>query len=345
MVALFILLSLLVLFLIYAVIIIFLPVLSVEPQPIRREHIENAIPPCREDISFPVGGLTISGWLYLPEERTNRLPCVVMSHGFCGTRDFALEKYALRFVEEGYAVLTFDFRYFGDSEGFPRQLHCGKFQYEDVKAAIHYARTREEIDDTRVLFWGTSGGANYGIGVASADHGLAGVICQAGAYNHKEDNKHFLDLVGWKPFLKLFMHAQRDRGRARFGLSPHTFPPYGRPGTTSFLQVPGAFEGIEELAKESKTFKNEVCARVAFMPHPPDPLRVAQHVQCPVLIVVCAKDNLVSPSSHEALAAILGDKCKVVTLDVEHWDIYKGQAFEENVQAQLAFLHALHAPK
>ena len=284
--------------------------------------------------------MKISGWLYLPDEKKG-LTCVVMNHGFCGTKDFALEDYALSFVEEGFAVLTFDFRYFGDSEGIPRQLHCGAYQYQDLKAAVKFARGREEIDEDKIVCWGTSGGAPYGISLAGEDERLLGVIAQVGSYDPKEDNKIYIKEVGWKHFLRMIPHAQRDKGRSRFGLSAHKYPPYGKPGTFSMLNLPGTIEGIEGLAKESKTFENEICARVAFMPHHPNPMKTADRIKCNVLFVVATKDNLVSPRSHLALDAILGDKSHVVSLDYDHWQVYKGKPFEENIQHQIDFLKSL----
>ena len=47
---------------------------------------------------------------------------IVMAHGLGGTRRMRLTAFAERFVAEGYACLVFDYRYFGDSEGQPRQL-------------------------------------------------------------------------------------------------------------------------------------------------------------------------------------------------------------------------------
>ena len=61
----------------------------------------------------------------------------------------------------------------------------------------------------------------------------------------------------------------------------------------------------------------------------------------PVLIVVCERDNLVSPRSHEALVDILGDLVTVLKLDAEHWDVYKGITFEKNIEMQLDFLNKI----
>ena len=42
-----------------------------------------------------------------------------MAHGFAGLRQFKLIQYAQRFAQAGYAVILFDYRYWG-STGKPR---------------------------------------------------------------------------------------------------------------------------------------------------------------------------------------------------------------------------------
>ena len=76
----------------------------------------------RVDVSFPSGGQRCGGWLYLPMGVTGKAPCVVMAHGTTGTMNFGLARYAQRFAAAGFAVLVFDYRHFGASDGQPRQL-------------------------------------------------------------------------------------------------------------------------------------------------------------------------------------------------------------------------------
>ena len=57
-----------------------------------------------------------------------------------------LEPYALRFVENGFAAITYDYRYFGTSGGEPRQLINGIKQQEDLRAVtIMPSNTRKSI--------------------------------------------------------------------------------------------------------------------------------------------------------------------------------------------------------
>ncbi|UCC51475.1 MAG: hypothetical protein JSV68_20565 [Anaerolineaceae bacterium] len=118
---------------------------------------------------------------------------------------------------------------------------------------------------------------------------------------------------GYGYFFSLFVHAQRDKGRSRFGFSPHTIPIAGLPGTTAMRTAPGAFDGYATLVSDSDTFKNEVCARLLFMGHARDPREAAQDVHCPALLLVCEHDNLVAPDSHVKAAQALGDKAIVKT--------------------------------
>ena len=93
-------------------------------------------------LNFKSGGLRCAASLFRPTDMPGVLaPCVVMAHGFTGTRD-QLTCYAEAFARAGLAVLTFDYRHFGESEGSPRQIvDIGK-QMEDWRSAIAMAPYR-----------------------------------------------------------------------------------------------------------------------------------------------------------------------------------------------------------
>ena len=330
--------------LIYLIVIIFFPVLSVPKQPItkrKREQERKKPPVSRQDVQFSTAGINISAWLYLPEERSKPVPCIVMNHGFGGTKDCLLEGYALRFVEAGTAVLTYDYRHFGESEGEPRQLFDVSYQLDDLRAAIAYARGRSEIDSEKIVLWGTSASGGYGLAIAAEDERIAAVIGQCAGIDHQADSKLFMEREGMGYFLRLFVHAQRDKGRSRFSLSPHNIPIVGVPGTMAMLSAPGAFDGYARFLGDSDTFQNEVCARLLFMGHGRDPSEAAEDVQCPVLFLVCEHDNLVAPDSHVKAARALGDKAIVRSYPIGHFDIYEGEHFEDAVNEMLALVESV----
>ena len=53
-----------------------------------------------------------------------------------GTKDMELEKYAVKFSNEGYAVLLYDYRYFEDSGGIPRHF--------DIYFGTHFNRATDD---------------------------------------------------------------------------------------------------------------------------------------------------------------------------------------------------------
>jgi len=324
--------------LLYLVGIVFLPFIKVKEQPISLNGTDKEIPSCRENIVFEVDGLKLSGWLYLPDGKSKPVGCVVLTQGFCGTKDMLLEKYALRFTEAGFAALTFDYRHFGESEGDPRQLYSLTNQLKDIKAAVQYARSREEINTDKIFIWGTSSSGNYGVLVAAEDPNIAGIIGQSPSFDHQADGKRIVKRDGMTWFLNLIFHAQRDKGRSRLGLSPHKFPVAGLPGSTAMFIAPGAYEGYKSISQDSSTFKNEVCARLMFDPHGPDLLKSSEKVKCPALFQICENDDIMAPDSHHKIAGILGERVEIIMNPIGHFDIYFSEYFEKSVREQIKFL-------
>jgi len=107
-------------------------------------------PMSREDVTFTSGGTRCAAWLYRPDAAAGDVPCVVMAHGFTGTRSDRLPAYAERFAAAGLAALVFDYRHFGDSEGEPRQHEDSAGKLADLRDAVGYLGTRPEVDADRI---------------------------------------------------------------------------------------------------------------------------------------------------------------------------------------------------
>jgi fermentation-respiration switch protein FrsA (DUF1100 family) len=75
----------------------------------------------RIDSDFISSGIKCSGWLFLPDG-TGKPPVVVMGHGMGAEKSFGLSLYADKFAAKGIASFAFDYRYFGESGGEPRNL-------------------------------------------------------------------------------------------------------------------------------------------------------------------------------------------------------------------------------
>ena len=134
----------------------------------------------RRDVTFPSRGLSCAGWLYVPEGAGDgeRFPTVVMAHGFSAVKEMYLTRFAERFAEAGFAVLLFDYRYLGASEGAPRGQLFPWEQIEDYKDAITFARRQAEVDGERVGIWGTSYSGGHVLALGALDRRVKCVVSQ-----------------------------------------------------------------------------------------------------------------------------------------------------------------------
>ena len=111
----------------------------------------------RKDIEFKANdGVTLRGWYYLPEGAKDGIPIVVMAHGYSAVKEMYLDSFAEVFCEAGFAVLVYDNRNLGASDGEPRQEIDPWRQINDYRDAITFAGTLPEVDKSRIGVWGSS---------------------------------------------------------------------------------------------------------------------------------------------------------------------------------------------
>jgi len=78
----------------------------------------------RRDIEFKTSDqVTLRGWLYTPTASgEDKLPCLIMAHGFSAIKEMDLDLFAEHFVSHlPMTCLVYDNRCFGASDGEPRQ--------------------------------------------------------------------------------------------------------------------------------------------------------------------------------------------------------------------------------
>jgi fermentation-respiration switch protein FrsA (DUF1100 family) len=130
----------------------------------------------RKDVEFDgFGGTPLRGWLYLPEG-DRAAPGVVMSHGFSAVKEMALESYAEAFHAAGLAVLCYDHRNLGASEGEPRQEINPWAQARDYRYALSWLAERPEVEAERVGLWGSSYSGGHAVTVGACDRRVKAVV-------------------------------------------------------------------------------------------------------------------------------------------------------------------------
>ncbi|HAP01973.1 MAG TPA: hypothetical protein DCQ93_08630 [Bacteroidetes bacterium] len=116
-----------------------------------------------------VSGLTLKTDLYLPNGTENR-PCLVLVHGggfFRGSRrEEPIKSYATMFAQNGYVVMSIDYRL-----SFP-SANAVQQGVQDTLAAVRWIRSQSikyKIDDQRIFVAGTSAGGLCACGAAYMD--------------------------------------------------------------------------------------------------------------------------------------------------------------------------------
>ena len=124
-------------------------------------------------------GVQLATTLYLPDgpQPTAGWPGVIMLHGLGGDRlgmNVLAETY---FVDQGYAVLTYDVRGHGDSGGFV--TIAGPREIADLRALEAQFAARPDVDDLHIGAWGISyGGGQTWLGAVQGIPFAAIELCQ-----------------------------------------------------------------------------------------------------------------------------------------------------------------------
>jgi dipeptidyl aminopeptidase/acylaminoacyl peptidase len=127
-------------------------------------------------VSFESDGCKISGILHLPDNENPA--CVIASHGLLSSKDS--EKYIAlgeRMSRDGIAMLRFDFRGIGESEGSEEDNTISK-KMVDLNAAIDFVKTYPALGD-RIGLIGSSLGGFLSLTRAARDKEIRAVVVWA----------------------------------------------------------------------------------------------------------------------------------------------------------------------
>lgn len=292
-------------------------------------------------IAFRSGHETCHGSHYVPlRDRLmtarGAAPCVILAHGFGGTADAGLEPYARRFAESGLHAITFDYRYFGASEGAPRQLLSIRRQLQDWHAAIAFARAQEGIDAQGIILWGVSLSGGHVVHAAARDEDVCAVIAQYPMLDGFAALRNVHNYSGYRQIMQLLVAGTRDYLNSLFGREAVTIPIVGAPGHLAALSTPDAEPGYRAIA--TPQWQNAVCARIALTIPFYRPGFLLDRITCPVLIQVATHDTILPPSSITRFVCQTRPHMQIKHYPAGHFDAFHGRLFDSSAEDQVNFI-------
>jgi pimeloyl-ACP methyl ester carboxylesterase len=255
-----------------------------------------------------------------------------MAHGFGAEMTFGLSRFAQRFVSANLAVLMFDYRTFGASDGLPRQLVRPRWQLEDWRAAIAYVRSRRDIDGSRLALWGTSFSGGHVLSLAAADPHVTAIVSQVPYV----DPFASAGKLGLGYAMRSFAAAGFDALLSVTTGRAYRVPIYGPPGSWACLPTTESNEQYPLLVPDGSRWQNAVPARALVETLFYRPRSLASRVTCPALVIIAERDSLIPAAAIRKTVASM-PAATVIMLPAGHFAIY-GECFEEVVQQEVAFL-------
>ena len=287
----------------------------------------------RRTVSIFSDGVRMAGDLYRPKglKPGDKLPVIVCCNGTGGTKAGTAARLGQLFAREGFVVLAFDYRGWGESdsklitvEKQPRPDAHGELQVTvravrwqmdfadqamDIRAAISFVAGEPQVDRDRIGIWGSSYGGGLVTWTAGNDSRVKCVAAQV-------------------PGL----------GGAR------TAPAVARAFEQLTKQARGEVEPVPfDTGKMTGRMERYAEMRV----NPPksigfSPVEAAEKITVPVLFVAAEKEELVSNANvqrvHESLVRRGVPSVYHVVAGITHYGIYR-EGFDEATRLELAWFN------
>jgi uncharacterized protein len=134
-----------------------------------------------ETVSFKANGETINGTLYKPAGTSNaKLPVIIVAGSLTSVKEQMPATYAKKLSAQGFAVLTFDYRGFGQSGGKARQFESPAQKKADFRAAVDFLQKQSGIDANKIAVMGICTSGGNVLEVAADDRRVKAVVTVAG---------------------------------------------------------------------------------------------------------------------------------------------------------------------
>jgi len=282
--------------------------------------------------SFLSNGVKCAATLRLPLGNAP-FQAILMVHGWGGVQDSLTPPFYSRFNDAGFAVMTFDYAGWGDSEGEPRNVINPWKREVDVENALKHLRGLEGVDPNRIVLWGTSFGGGHVVSVASRRTDILGAIAQVPML----DGMAAVKAVPPTRLARFGLTALMDLPR---GKRPLYLPVVSAPGEFGSMDRDGAYKILQDALAEGQQYDNRVAARSLLTMGLYSPFKNLKLVKIPILLIGATQDT-VAPFVESRIRKLNNPQIRMQVLDANHFEPYFEPAFSKNIEYQLAFLRDL----
>jgi fermentation-respiration switch protein FrsA (DUF1100 family) len=280
----------------------------------------------RTDIAFQSAGLTCRGWLYRPEGPDGAVPAIVMSHGFSATKEMGLPSFAERFRAAGFAVLVFDYRFLGASDGDERGRIVPQEQHDDLRAAIGFLAAQPGIDAGRIGLWGTSYSGGHALFVGSLDPRVKAIVAQVPALSVVRSLIGMMGRAGFDAYLAAFADDFTRRNAGEAGGRIPIIAPESEP---CVFPAPQAIEWFTTTTREpdSRWVNFTTIESIARMAEYLPAAFVDLAAPKPLLMLAAEQDGIIPLSQVREVFAQAGEPKRLEVYPCGHFGLYPGQPF------------------
>ncbi len=255
----------------------------------------------RQNIEFKANNVTLRGWLYTPDNDVGPFATIIMAHGFSAVKEMYLDTYADVFSTAGFAVLVYDNRNLGASDGEPRQEIDPWQQVQDYRDAITYASSLPQVDERRIGVWGSSYSGAHVLVVAAIDRRVKCVVSQVPLISGWRNVRRLIRADMLAPTRTLF---DEDRRQRYAGNSPAMIPVVSDdPLQPCALPTADSWQWMTTTgSSRAPAWRNEVTLRSVEMFSEYEPGTYIPAISPTPLLMVVARDDHLTVAD-EALAA------------------------------------------
>ena len=293
-----------------------------------------------EAVAFQSEGATLRG-RFLPAAAGDPAACMVLAHGFSATMAMCLDRYAEAFNEAGFAVLYYDHRNLGASDGEPRGEINPWVQARGYRDAVAFARGLEAVDAARVAIWGLSFSGLQVLVVGALIPDLAAILAQVPSCGAAMPGLEPSDAVF--ATLKATFESGDVKGTPETTEGPMPVVSPDPVGLPSLLLPVQAYRWFMDYGgRHGSRWENRASRVLPALPVPFHPYLTAPYLTAPTLMLIGRDDEMVrcNPVVQRAVFDAIRAPKQLVEIEGGHFGAlyHPSAAFDRAVGLEIAFL-------